>query len=76
MVKTEYGAPVTPYFDDSVVIDINPGNKDTSHELLRGLYERKISSDGQTMCLNEGYYFMLVPPRKLAMHKLEIFTPI
>ena len=33
-MKTEYGAPVTPYFDDSVVIDINPGNKDTSHELI------------------------------------------
>uniref|UniRef100_A0ACD5UF65 Uncharacterized protein n=1 Tax=Avena sativa TaxID=4498 RepID=A0ACD5UF65_AVESA len=55
LVKTGYGARVTPYVDDSVVIDINPDNKDMSPESLRWLRERKLSSDGQTMRLKEGY---------------------
>lgn len=55
LVKTGYGARVTPYVDDSVVIDINPENKDMSPESLRWLRERKLSSDGQTMRLKEGY---------------------
>jgi hypothetical protein len=59
-VKTGYGARVTPYVDDSVVIDINPDNKDMSPEFLRWLHERKLSSEGQTMRLKEGYYFLYV----------------
>uniref|UniRef100_A0ACD5UVA5 Uncharacterized protein n=1 Tax=Avena sativa TaxID=4498 RepID=A0ACD5UVA5_AVESA len=55
LVKTGYGARVTPYVDDSVVIDINPDNKDMSPDFLRWLRERKLSSDGQTMRLKEGY---------------------
>ncbi|CAM0902641.1 unnamed protein product [Alopecurus aequalis] len=55
LVKTGYGARVTPYVDDSVVIDVNPENKDMSPEFLRWLRERKLSSDGQTMRLKEGY---------------------
>uniref|UniRef100_A0ACD5UU89 Uncharacterized protein n=1 Tax=Avena sativa TaxID=4498 RepID=A0ACD5UU89_AVESA len=58
LVKTGYGARVTPYVDDSVVIDINPDNKDMSPDFLRWLRERKLSSDGQTMRLKEGYYFL------------------
>ena len=60
LVKTGYGAQVTPYVDDSVVVDINPNNKDMSPEFLRWLRERKLASDGQTMRLKEGYYFLYV----------------
>ncbi|CAM0902640.1 unnamed protein product [Alopecurus aequalis] len=55
LVKTGYGARVTPYGDKSVVIDFNPENKDMCPEFLRWLRERKLSSDGQTMRLKEGY---------------------
>ncbi|KQJ84447.1 uncharacterized membrane protein At1g16860 [Brachypodium distachyon] len=55
LVKTGYGAPVTPYVDESVVIDINPENKDMSPEFLRWLRERNLSSDDRIMRLKEGY---------------------
>ncbi|KAL1319720.1 hypothetical protein HN51_064496 [Arachis hypogaea] len=55
LVKTGYGARVTPYVDDSIVIDVNPANKDMSPEFLRWLGERKLSSDDRIMQLKEGY---------------------
>ncbi|KAF7843125.1 putative membrane protein [Senna tora] len=55
LVKTGYGARVTPYVDDSVVIDVNPANKDMSPEFLRWLGERNLSSDDRIMRLKEGY---------------------
>lgn len=55
LVKTGYGARVTPYVDDSVVIDVNPTNKDMSPEFLRWLGERNLSSDDRIMRLKEGY---------------------
>nr|KYP53878.1 putative membrane protein At1g16860 family [Cajanus cajan] len=55
LVKTGYGARVTPYVDDSIVIDVNPANKDMSPEFLRWLAERKLSSDDRIMQLKEGY---------------------
>ncbi|KAI6689754.1 hypothetical protein NL676_026582 [Syzygium grande] len=55
LVKTGYGARVTPYVDDSSVIDINPSNKDMSREFLRWLGERNLSCDDRMMRLKEGY---------------------
>lgn len=54
LVKAGYGARVTPYVDDSVVIDVNPVNKDMSPDFLRWMGERKLSSDDRTMQLKEG----------------------
>lgn len=55
LVKTGYGAKVTPYVDESVVVDINPNNKDLSPEFLRWLTERNLSSDDRVMRMKEGY---------------------
>lgn len=55
LVKTGFGARVTPYVDESVVIDINPDNKDMSPEFLRWLRGRNLSSDDRIMRLKEGY---------------------
>ncbi|KAK7255015.1 hypothetical protein RIF29_28414 [Crotalaria pallida] len=55
LVKTGYGARVTPYVDDSVVVDFNAANKDMSPHFLRWLAERKLSSDDRIMQLKEGY---------------------
>lgn len=55
LVKTGYGARVTPYVDDSIVIDVKPANKDMSPEFLRWLAERNLSSDDRIMRLKEGY---------------------
>lgn len=54
LVKTGYGARVTSYVDDSVVVDINENNKDLSPEFLRWLRERNLSSDDRMMRLKEG----------------------
>lgn len=54
LVKTGYGALVTPYVDDSVVIDVDPQSK-LSPELIRWLRERNLSSDDRLMQLKEGY---------------------
>ncbi|CAA2993307.1 uncharacterized membrane At1g16860-like isoform X2 [Olea europaea subsp. europaea] len=55
LVKTGYGARITPYIDESVVVDINPSNKDMSPEFIRWLGERNLSSDDRVMRLKEGY---------------------
>lgn len=55
LVKTGYGARVTPYVDDSIVIDANPVNKDMSPEFIRWLGERNLSTDDRVMRLKEGY---------------------
>ena len=60
LVKTGYGARLTPYVDESVVIDVNPENKDMSPEFLRWLRERNLSSDDRVMRLKEGYYYIFV----------------
>ena len=54
LVKTGYGARVTPYVDESVVVDINQSNRDMSHEFIRWLGERNLSSDDRVMRLKEG----------------------
>ncbi|KAL7092409.1 hypothetical protein ACP275_12G163200 [Erythranthe tilingii] len=55
LVKTGYGARVTPYVDESVVIDVNPSNRDMSPDFVRWLGERNLSSDERIMRLKEGY---------------------
>ncbi|KAH7664773.1 hypothetical protein IHE45_14G141600 [Dioscorea alata] len=55
LVKTGYGARVTPYVDNSLVIDINPNNKDLSPEFLSWLGHQNLSSDDRVMRLKEGY---------------------
>ncbi|KEH31327.1 ubiquitin-specific protease family C19 protein [Medicago truncatula] len=55
LVKTGFGARVTPYVDDSVVIDVNPENKEMSPDFLRWLGKRNLSSDDRIMQLKEGY---------------------
>lgn len=54
LVKTGYGARVTPYVDDSLVVDVNPANEELSPEFIRWLRERNLSSDGRIMRLKEG----------------------
>ncbi|KAK9923994.1 hypothetical protein M0R45_032385 [Rubus argutus] len=55
LVKTGCGARVTPYVDDSFVIDVNPVNEELSPEFIRWLGERNLSSDDRVMQLKEGY---------------------
>lgn len=54
LVKTGSGARVTPFVDDSVVIDIKPENKDLSPEFIRWLGQKSLSSDDRLMRLKEG----------------------
>ncbi|RWR82651.1 hypothetical protein CKAN_01137900 [Cinnamomum micranthum f. kanehirae] len=55
LVKTGHGARVTPYVDESVVVDINQNNRDLSPEFVRWLGERNLSSDDRVMRIKEGY---------------------
>ncbi|XP_020592118.1 uncharacterized membrane protein At1g16860-like [Phalaenopsis equestris] len=56
LVKAGYGATVTPYVDESVVVEVDTiNNKEISPEFLRWLRERNLSSDGRVMRLKEGY---------------------
>ncbi|KAK1434812.1 hypothetical protein QVD17_00566 [Tagetes erecta] len=55
LVKTGYGARVTPYVDESSVIEVDQSNIDSSPQFVRWLSERNISSDDRVMRLKEGY---------------------
>ncbi|KAG0468898.1 hypothetical protein HPP92_018226 [Vanilla planifolia] len=55
LVKTGYGASVSPYVDESVIVDMDINNKEISAEFLRWLRERNFSSDGRMLRLKEGY---------------------
>ncbi|GMH13609.1 hypothetical protein Nepgr_015450 [Nepenthes gracilis] len=55
LVKAGFGARVTPYVDESVVVDINASNKDISPEFTQWLGERNLSSNDCVMRLKEGY---------------------
>ncbi|XP_061354365.1 uncharacterized membrane protein At1g16860-like [Gastrolobium bilobum] len=55
LVKTGHGARVTPYVDDSVLINVNPTKEELSPEFLRWLGERNLSSDDRIMRMEEGY---------------------
>jgi hypothetical protein len=54
LVKTGYGARVTPYVDDSLVIDANPGAEELSPDFVKWLGERNLSSDDRIMRMKEG----------------------
>lgn len=54
LVKAGSGARVTPFVDDTVVIDIKPENKDMSPEFIRWLGHKNLSSDDRQMRLKEG----------------------
>ncbi|XP_076942427.1 putative membrane protein At1g16860 [Bidens hawaiensis] len=55
LVKTGYGARVTPYVDECVVVEIDPLNKDLSPDFIRWMGERNLASNGRVMRLKEGY---------------------
>ncbi|KAI7752180.1 hypothetical protein M8C21_027372 [Ambrosia artemisiifolia] len=55
LVKTGYGARVTPYVEESSVVEVDQSNIDSSPQFIRWLSERKISSDDRVMRLKEGY---------------------
>lgn len=55
LVKSGCGAKVTPYVDESIVVDVDPLNNELSPEFIRWLRERNLSSDDRKMQLKEGY---------------------
>ncbi|KAI3772126.1 hypothetical protein L6452_03301 [Arctium lappa] len=55
LVKTGYGARVTPYVDESVVIEVDQSNKDSSPQFIRWLDDRNIPNEDRVMRLKEGY---------------------
>ncbi|KAI3782281.1 hypothetical protein L2E82_12321 [Cichorium intybus] len=55
LVKTGYGARVTPYVEESTVIEVDQSNKDSSPQFIRWLGERNIPPDDRVMRLKEGY---------------------
>ncbi|CAN4089260.1 unnamed protein product [Withania somnifera] len=55
LVKIGYGAKVTPYVDESIVVDVDPLDSELSPEFIRWLRERNLSSDDRIMRLKEGY---------------------
>ncbi|KAI3463163.1 hypothetical protein Pfo_019826 [Paulownia fortunei] len=55
LVKTGYGARVTPYVDETVVVDIDPQNKELSPEFICWLREKNLSTNDRVMRLKEGY---------------------
>lgn len=54
LVKTGSDTRVTPFVDDSYVIEINPEKKDLSPEFARWLGHKKLSGDDRIMQLKEG----------------------
>ncbi|CAI9298086.1 unnamed protein product [Lactuca saligna] len=55
LVKTGYGARVTPYVEESVVLEVDQSNKDSSPQFIRWLNDRNIPPDDRVMRLKEGY---------------------
>lgn len=55
LVKTGYGARVTPYVEESAVLEVDQSNIDSSPQFIRWLSDRNISTDDRVMRLKEGY---------------------
>ncbi|XP_031494086.1 uncharacterized membrane protein At1g16860-like isoform X1 [Nymphaea colorata] len=55
LVKAGYGAKVTPFVDESIVVEVNQKNRELSPEFVRWLGERNLSSDDRIMRMKEGY---------------------
>lgn len=45
---------MTPYVDDSVVIDVDPASETLPPDFIRWLGERNLSSDDRVMRIKEG----------------------
>lgn len=55
LVKTGYGARVTPYVEEPAVIEVDQSNVDSSPQFVRWLNDRNIPMDDRVMRLKEGY---------------------
>ncbi|KAI7747081.1 hypothetical protein M8C21_002517 [Ambrosia artemisiifolia] len=55
LVKTGYGARVTPHVEESVVLEVDQSNIESSPQFLTWLSDRNISRDDRVMRLKEGY---------------------
>ncbi|XP_074579847.1 putative membrane protein At1g16860 isoform X1 [Curcuma longa] len=55
LVKTGYGAKITTYVNESAVLNIDPGKKESSPEFLQWLAQRNLSSDDRVMRVKEGH---------------------
>lgn len=56
LVKTGFGARVTPYVKGSAVVNVNDLDKDMSLDFIRWMRERNLSSEDHVMRLEEGYF--------------------
>jgi hypothetical protein len=54
LVKSGCGASVTPYVEESVILDVNPKNKEQPADFIRWLSQRNLSADERVMQLREG----------------------
>jgi hypothetical protein len=55
LVKSGCGASVTPYVEESVILDVNPKNKEQPADFIRWLSQRNLSADERVMQLREGH---------------------
>lgn len=55
LVKVGYGATVSPYVEESTILDISEKNRELPSNFMRWLAERNLSSDDRVMRLKEGY---------------------
>lgn len=55
LVKVGYGASVSPYVEESTILDITNKNRELPSNFMRWLAERNLSSDDRVMRLKEGY---------------------
>jgi hypothetical protein len=54
LVKAGYGASVTPYVEESVILDVTPNNKELPSDFIRWLTQRNLSANDRVMQLREG----------------------
>eukprot|EP00249_Psilotum_nudum_P011131 c22981_g1_i1 orf=443-2011(-) len=54
LVKAGYGVSVTPYVEESTILDVTK-NRELPSNFLRWITERNLSSDDRVMRLKEGY---------------------
>lgn len=54
LVKTGYGAKVSPFVKLTVVVNAKENREDLSTNFLQWLSSRGLSSDNRLMCLKEG----------------------
>lgn len=55
LVKTGYGARVTPYVEEPTVLEVDQSNVDSSPQFTRWLNDRNIPMEDRVMRLKEGY---------------------